>query len=107
MSNFVGEPLIQNSEKEKYIKVYDRSRKLSMHKGARYHQTREGGSIHTDNVNITEHWDYLMFSCLSKAEVGGETILVNSNEVYDLLNKNFKLAKKNTLSKFFLGKKRC
>ena len=105
MSNLIGEPLIQNSEKEKYIKVYDRSRKLSMHKGARYHQTREGGSIHTDNVNITEHWDYLMFSCLSKAEVGGETILVNSNEVYDLLNKNFKFAKKILSQNFFWEKR--
>ena len=30
ISNIIGKPLIQNSEKEKYIKVYDRSRKLSM-----------------------------------------------------------------------------
>lgn len=105
ISNIIGKPLIQNSEKEKYIKVYDRSRKLSMHKGARYHQTREGGSIHTDNVNIPERWDYLIFSCLAKAEVGGETILVNSKEVYNLLEKKYKFAKK-ILSQNFYWEKR-
>jgi len=105
ISNIIGKPLIQNSEKEKYIKVYDRSRKLSMHKGARYHQTREGGSIHTDNVNIPERWDYLIFSCLAKAEVGGETILVNSNEIFKLLEKKYKFAKK-ILSQNFYWEKR-
>ena len=76
-----------------------------MHKGARYHQTREGGSIHTDNVNIPERWDYLIFSCLAKAEVGGETILVNSKEVYNLLEKKYKFAKK-ILSQNFYWEKR-
>ena len=32
--------------------------------GARYHQTREGGSIHTDNVNVSSRWKYMILSCL-------------------------------------------
>ena len=77
MSGYAGDILIQNSSKDKVIEVFDRNRKFSINRGSRYHQTREGGSIHTDNVNIPSSWDYLMFSCLSSAKAGGETILVD------------------------------
>jgi hypothetical protein len=86
MSGYAGSILHQNSSKDKIIEVYDRNRKLSINKGSRYHQTREGGSIHTDNVNIPARWDYLMFSCLSNAKAGGETILVDAKKI---LEKNF------------------
>ena len=104
-ANYIGKPLIQNSEKEKYIKVYDRGRNLSMYKGARYHQTREGGSIHTDNVNLPYHWDYLLFGCLSNAKAGGESILVDSTLIHLELSKNFKVAK-SILEKNFFWEKR-
>ena len=42
MSDYAGDTLVQNASKDKLIEVYDRDRKLSMHKGSRYHQTREG-----------------------------------------------------------------
>ena len=82
MSGYAGDILIQNSSKDKVIEVFDRNRKFSINRGSRYHQTREGGSIHTDNVNIPSSWDYLMFSCLSSAKAGGETILVDSEEIH-------------------------
>jgi hypothetical protein len=53
--------------------------------GARYHQTREGGSIHTDNVNVPDAWDYLVFSCVEPAMIGGETILVPASRVVPYL----------------------
>lgn len=105
ISNFIGKPLIQNSEKQKFIQVYDRDRNFSMHKGSRYHQTREGGSIHTDNVNIPGKWDYLIFGCLAEAESGGESILVDSDKLYNELKNKFKLAKK-ILTKNFYWEKR-
>ena len=37
--------------------------KLSINSGDRYHQTREGGSIHTDNVNLKDKLDFLLLSC--------------------------------------------
>ena len=49
MSSYAGDILIQNSAKNKVIEVFDRNRKFSINRGSRYHQTREGGSIHTDN----------------------------------------------------------
>ncbi len=105
MSGYAGDILIQNSSKDKVIEVFDRNRKFSINRGSRYHQTREGGSIHTDNVNIPSYWDYLMFSCLSSAKAGGETILVDSGEIHNELKKKFKLAKK-TLEKNFYWEKR-
>lgn len=85
LGNALGEPLIQNEAGEKVICVYDRDRTNSMGKGARYHQTREGGTIHTDNVNVPYHWEYLVLNCISPAMSGGENILVNANLVYKIL----------------------
>jgi len=81
----LGQALIQNEAGERVICVYDRDRKNSMTKGARYHQTREGGSIHTDNVNVPEHWEYLLLTCINPAMSGGENILVNGLLVHKIL----------------------
>lgn len=105
MSGYAGSILHQNSSKDKIIEVYDRNRKLSINKGSRYHQTREGGSIHTDNVNIPTRWDYLMFSCLSNAKAGGETILVDAKKIHKELSTNFSEAKKILEKKFYWEKR--
>ena len=81
--------VIQNEKGDEVISVYDRDRRGSTWSGSRYHQTREGGNIHTDNVNTPEPWDFLYMSCLSAAKVGGETILVDGLEVYKELKKNY------------------
>jgi alpha-ketoglutarate-dependent taurine dioxygenase len=80
-----GEALTQNEAGEKVICVFDRDRKNSMAQGARYHQTREGGSIHTDNVNVPYFWEYLFLTCISPAMSGGENILVNGLLVHKIL----------------------
>ena len=104
VSEILGSLISQNSKKDKLIFVYDRNRNFSMHKGSRYHQTREGGSIHTDNVNVSTKWDYMILSCLSSPEVGGENIFVNADLVYSKLKK-FHIAL-TTLKKEFLWEKR-
>jgi hypothetical protein len=81
----LGTPLVQNAEGKRLVDVFDRDRTKRMAQGARYHQTREGGSIHTDNVNIPDEWQYLVFSCVQPAMVGGETILVSASVVHDYL----------------------
>ena len=85
LGNVLGEPLVQNEAGDKVICVFDRDRNNTMTKGARYHQTREGGTIHTDNVNVPYHWEYLVLSCISPAMSGGENILVNALTVYKIL----------------------
>ena len=103
VSKILGSLIIQNNNNDKLIFVYDRDRNFSMHKGSRYHQTREGGSIHTDNVNVKKRWDYMILSCLSSPEVGGENIFVNADLVFSKLKK-FPVAL-STLKKIFCGKK--
>jgi alpha-ketoglutarate-dependent taurine dioxygenase len=85
MGNVLGETLVQNEAGEKAILVYDRDRTNSMTKGARYHQTREGGTIHTDNVNVPYKWHYLLLACIAPAMAGGENILLNAINVHKIL----------------------
>jgi alpha-ketoglutarate-dependent taurine dioxygenase len=89
MGNILGETLIQNEQGDRAILVYDRDRNNSMTKGARYHQTREGGTIHTDNVNVPFKWEYLLLACISPAMAGGENILVNALNVHKILKNKF------------------
>lgn len=89
IGNALGAPLVQNEAGDKVICVYDRDRHNSMTKGARYHQTREGGTIHTDNVNVPYIWEYLVLSCVSPAMCGGENILVNGLHVHKILKEKF------------------
>jgi alpha-ketoglutarate-dependent taurine dioxygenase len=89
MANILGETLVQNEAGDRAILVYDRDRKNSMLNGARYHQTREGGTIHTDNVNVPFKWEYLVLACIAPAMEGGENILVNALHVHKILKQKF------------------
>ena len=85
IGRLLGEPIEQSREGVKVIEVYDRDRRRRMADGARYHQTRQGGSLHTDNVNRPQTWDYLMMACVAPAMLGGESIIVSGRTVHDLL----------------------
>ena len=104
-SEILGHMIVQNKEGNKSVFVYDRNRDFSINKGSRYHQTREGGSIHTDNVNVSLKWNYMILSCLSPGLVGGETILVSAKDIYRKLSKKFKLAKKILQQNFYWEKR--
>ena len=86
VSRMLGTPLVQSSEGNRLVHVFDRDRTKRMEDGARYHQTRQGGSIHTDNVNAPDPWEYLVFACVEPALVGGESIVVNGYGVHRYLS---------------------
>lgn len=81
----LGEPMVQNNAGDRLIHVWDRDPGQSMRDGARYHQTHDDGDVHTDNVNLLEHWDYLVLGCVASAAIGGASIIVNGLALYDHL----------------------
>jgi hypothetical protein len=89
LATMIGEPQIQNDQGDTIISVYDRDHFKTMSQGARYHQTREGGSIHTDNVNTPDRWDYMVLNCLQNSTIGGENIFVSALEIHQVLKKDF------------------
>lgn len=89
LGKILGKLLVQNNQGQRVIAVYDRDRLGSMWTGSRYHQTREGGTLHTDNVNVPEIWHYLILSCISPAMAGGENILVDGLKVHQTLKENY------------------
>ena len=85
VANVFGEPLVQNSQGDRLVAVYARPGTKRIADGARYHQTREGGGPHTDNVNLPDSWEYLVFSCIRPARLGGESILIDGAAVHERL----------------------
>jgi hypothetical protein len=85
VAKLLGEPLVQNDKGDRVVSVWARPGGKRVIDGARYHQTREGGGPHTDNVSLPESWDYLVFSCIRPALIGGESILLSGFSIYEEL----------------------
>ena len=88
LSNLLGETLVQNSEGDRLIHMWDRDPTARRSEGARYHQTREGGDVHTDNVNTPDPWDYLVVGCVEPAYVGGANVVLSGIAVHDYIAAN-------------------
>jgi hypothetical protein len=85
VATLLGEPLVQNDKGDRVVSVWARPGGKRVIDGARYHQTREGGGPHTDNVSLPESWEYLVFSCIRPAMIGGESILLSGFSVHQEL----------------------
>jgi TfdA family taurine catabolism dioxygenase TauD len=85
VANMFGEPVPQNTDGDRIAVVYARPGTGRIADGARYHQTREGGAVHNDNVSLPDRWEYLVFSCIRPAWIGGESILISAFTVHDRL----------------------
>jgi len=77
--------LPQNIKNEKLVKVQDEEK--SMRCGGRYHQSKEGGSFHTDSPQWEKVPDFVGMHCLNPAKKGGESKFVS---VYNVHNKMLK-----------------
>ena len=82
----LGNPMVQNEQGDICIEVYDRQIGR-IEEGVRYHQTRQGGDIHIDSVNRPDPMKYLLLCCASPALLGGQSILVRSQDVLGELKK--------------------
>lgn len=84
LSELLGALMVQNDAGDTVIEVFNRN-VGRIEQGARYHQTRQGGDIHTDSVNRIEPMKYLVLGCAAPALIGGETILLRAQDVVDEL----------------------
>ena len=92
VAKILGELIIQNIQQEKIVEIKDVGK--SMKTGGRYHETKEGGSHHTDSPQWKNVPDYLGLFCIHNAKKGGTNLFLSAytihnqifNERNDLLN---------------------
>ena len=80
-----GETRVQDNEGRRLIEIYNADDGLSMRTGARYHETREGNSPHTDAPQRPDDPDYLCLRCVSDGLFGGESMLVTADTIHNRL----------------------
>lgn len=86
LSTSLGQLYIQNIKNEKFVVITDEGK--SMKTGGRYHQTKEGGSFHTDSPQWSRVPDFVGLLCIKPAKVGGISKFVS---VYTIHNELLKL----------------
>lgn len=86
IAQLMGETIGQNYNNDKIYIVNDIGGK--MEDGYRYSRTNQGGSIHTDGVNVKKPFNYFLLHVISEGLIGGESIIVNGLSVYNYLKKN-------------------
>jgi hypothetical protein len=82
----MGEIPGQNYNDDKIYIVNDVGGK--MEGGYRYSRTNQGGSIHTDGVNVKKPFDYFLLHIISQGLSGGESVIVNGLSVYNYFKEN-------------------
>lgn len=83
IADTLGTLLPQNSSGEKLIQVIDRGKTLE--EGGRYHQTRQGGSPHTDCPQWLDRPEYLGLLCVRQAASGGEGKFFSAYSIHNNL----------------------
>ena len=94
-AKILGELIIQNIKQEKIVEIKDVGK--SMKTGGRYHETREGGSNHTDSPQWKNVPDYLGLFCVRNAKKGGTNLFLSA---YTIHNRIFK-ERKDLLHAFY------
>ena len=84
----LGTLYIQNNKNEKFVKIYDMGK--SIQSGGRYHQTKEGGSFHTDSPQWKEVPDFIGLYCINSAKKYGQSKFVSVYNVHNQMLKEHK-----------------
>ena len=80
-SKILGELIIQNIKQEKLVEIKDVGK--SMKTGGRYHETKEGGSHHTDSPQWKNVPDYLGLFCVHNAKKGGTNLFLSAYTIHN------------------------
>ena len=107
IADLLGKTLPQNKAGKKIVEVKPNVRllnKLSSQKRIeklRYHQTNQGGSIHSDGPQLKIPPKYVLMACSKEASKGGYSIITHTKQIYNFLRKEkpnyLKILKKNFL----------
>tara|TARA_B100001765_G_scaffold179864_1_gene123196 strand:- start:735 stop:1649 length:915 start_codon:yes stop_codon:yes gene_type:complete len=84
----LGTLYVQNDKNQKLVQVQDSGK--SMKSGGRYHQTKEGGSYHTDSPQWKEVPDFIGMCCINPAKKGGESKFVSAYSIHNKMLKEHK-----------------
>tara|TARA_Y100000996_G_scaffold398799_1_gene367207 strand:+ start:767 stop:1699 length:933 start_codon:yes stop_codon:yes gene_type:complete len=85
ISTSLGELYVQNIKNEKFVIITDEGK--SMKTGGRYHQTKEGGSFHTDSPQWTHVPDFVGLLCIRPAKIGGKSKFVSAYTIHNQIIK--------------------
>jgi hypothetical protein len=80
-----GTLYVQNINSEKIVVIRDEGK--SMMSGGRYHQTKEGGSYHTDSPHWMNVPDLVGMLCIREAKKGGTSKFVSAYTIHNQLLK--------------------
>ena len=84
----LGTLYVQNDKNQKFVQVQDSGK--SMKSGGRYHQTKEGGSYHTDSPQWEKVPDFIGMCCINPAKKGGESKFVSAYSIHNKMLKEHK-----------------
>ena len=84
----LGTLYVQNDKNQKLVQVQDSGK--SMKSGGRYHQTKEGGSYHTDSPQWEKVPDFIGMCCINQAKKGGESKFVSAYSIHNKMLKEHK-----------------
>ena len=88
IAEILGELIIQNIKQEKIVEIKDVGK--SMQTGGRYHETKEGGSHHTDSPQWKDVPDYLGLFCVHNAKKGGTNLFLSAYTIHNRIIKGRK-----------------
>ena len=85
IGKILGELMIQNIQQKKIVEIKDVGK--SMKTGGRYHETKEGGSHHTDSPQWKDVPDYLSLFCVHNAKKGGSNLFLSAYTIHNRIYK--------------------
>ena len=103
VSKILGELLIQNIRQEKVVVIKDVGK--SMKTGGRYHETKEGGSHHTDSPQWKNVPDWLGLFCVHNAKKGGTNLFLSACTIHNMILKENKNLLNSLYEKFHFDKR--
>ena len=99
----INENLVQNINSEKIVEIKDKGKSMTL--GGRYHQTKEGGSYHTDSPHWTKVPDLVGMLCINQAKKGGISKFVSAYTIHNQLLKEQNDILKTLYEKFRFDKR--